>query len=594
MEDPMHMVERIEFAAQQLLGSHPVRIQITRWCEEFRQAANDILHDRGVSLPCIGVIGAKGQGKTWVVRQLVLDPAIAQLLPSGVLAKEATTKLHWIGPVAPDALDASRESYLACPVQGMLDFQRPYMVLDTPGYTDEDPMAAAIAKEAMSLAPIKILVARRDQLRSAIHVQLAALTEGSVCLPIITCVPQSETSSTQGRANSLQRDIEWYTAALSSSAPGTRFLESVLVPDFEAMGDEASISKQLQNDLIARLAHEDLKVASATKSVRLRSASERLGHRVSEAIATQVPQLSSAIAQLASTADSLPSQAIEMVLGSKHVLRNAIRDRIRGELISSTGLFWFPYRTLLGVLGFTHGAWDRLILSMTGSLPSIFGTFVTWAKNVSSTRQAHQELQDGIKEYLNKQIQDRLLPAQQEFYRAIDRIGGSSRDPVRDSHRVDSGLRIRISGIDALQVQARGVFDETLHKYRIPRWLLQLLGFGATLVFWLLMAGPIIAIYRQYFLATMNAWSDGTKDLSEFPSPKATMMLTAFGISTLPVLIIAMLVMGWFQRAKRLDAIAEEIYSAELQKVEALKRDGTIRLYYDDPLLQNAEYLTSL
>jgi hypothetical protein len=52
--------------------------------------------------------------------------------------------------------------------------------------------------------------------------------------------------------------------------------------------------------------------------------------------------------------------------------------------------------------------------------------------------------------------------------------------------------------------------------------------------------------------------------------------------------------MGWFQRAKRLDAIAEEIYSAELQKVESLKRDGTIKLYYEDPLLQSAEYLTSL
>jgi hypothetical protein len=324
--------------------------------------------------------------------------------------------------------------------------------------------------------------------------------------------------------------------------------------------------------------------------VRLRTASDRLKHRVSEAIQTQVPQLASAISQLASTADALPSQAIEMVLGSKHVLRNAIRDRIRGELISGTGLFWFPYRTLLGILGFTHGAWDRLILSMTGSLPSIFGTFMTWAKNLSTSRQAHQELQEGIKEYLTKQIQDRLLPAQQEFYRAIDRIGGSN----RDAHRIDSGLRIRMSGIDALQVQARGVFDETLSKYRIPRWLLQLLGLVASVIFWGLMAGPILAIYRQYFLATMHAWSQGTKDLSEFPSPKATMMLTAFGISTFPVLIIAMLVMSWFQRAKRLDAIAEEIYSAELQKVESLKRDGTIKLYYEDPLLQSAEYLTSL
>jgi hypothetical protein len=52
--------------------------------------------------------------------------------------------------------------------------------------------------------------------------------------------------------------------------------------------------------------------------------------------------------------------------------------------------------------------------------------------------------------------------------------------------------------------------------------------------------------------------------------------------------------MGWFQRARRLDAIADEIYARELQKVEELKRDGTIRLYYDDPLLENAEYLTSL
>jgi hypothetical protein len=590
MEDHLQMVERIEEASQQLLGSHPVRLQIARWCEEFRQAANDITHERGVLLPCFGIIGAKGQGKTWVARQLILEPSIAQLLPSGVLAKEATTRLHWIGPSAPDALEASREVYLACPAKSMLDFQRPYMVLDTPGYTDEDPMAAAIAKEAMSLAPIKLLVARRDQLRSAIHVQLAALTEGSVCLPIITCVPHSESMGSGNLAGSLQRDIEWYTAALSSSAPGTRFLEPILVCDFEAMGDEASIARQLQNDLKNRLAHEDLKVASATKSVRLRTASDRLKHRVSEAIQTQVPQLASAISQLASTADALPSQAIEMVLGSKHVLRNAIRDRIRGELISGTGLFWFPYRTLLGILGFTHGAWDRLILSMTGSLPSIFGTFMTWAKNLSTSRQAHQELQEGIKEYLTKQIQDRLLPAQQEFYRAIDRIGGSN----RDAHRIDSGLRIRMSGIDALQVQARGVFDETLSKYRIPRWLLQMLGLVASVIFWGLMAGPILAIYRQYFLATMHAWSEGTKDLSEFPSPKATMMLTAFGISTFPVLIIAMLVMSWFQRAKRLDAIAEEIYSAELQKVESLKRDGTIKLYYEDPLLQSAEYLTSL
>ena len=600
MDEPFQLVERIENASSELLGSHAARAQIRHLCQEYRAAAEDILHDRGVSLPCIGIIGAKGQGKTWVARQCILDPAISQILPSGVLAKEATTKLHWIGPMAPEVLDTQRELYVACPSGRMLDFRQPYMLLDTPGYTDEDAAAAAIAKETLSLAPIKLLVARRDQLRSAIHVQLAALTEGSVCVPIITAVPAGERASTARDANawaeSFKQDLAWYAAALTSSAPGTRFLEPIAVVDFEATGNEAGVGEELQSELQMRLANEDLKVASATKSVRLQAAMDRLKHRVAEVISNQVPQLAIAIDRLSATANALPSQAIETVLGSKQVLRNAIRDRVRGEVISGTGLFWFPYRTLLGILGFTHGAWDRLVLSMTGSLPSIFGTFVTLARNLTSSKQAHQELRDGIKDQLTRQVQDQLLPAQHEFYRAIERIRSSDRGrhAARDAHNVETPLRIRMGGIDALQSQAREVFDQTLDRHKISKWGLQAMGLVASLVFWGLMAGPILAVYRQYFLASWHAWSAGTKDLAEFPSPSATMMITAIGISVFPVLLIAMLVMGWFQRARRLDAIADEIYARELQKVEELKRDGTIRLYYDDPLLENAEYLTSL
>jgi len=246
MDEPFQLVERIENASSELLGSHPARAQIRQWCQEYRAAAEDILHDRGVSLPCIGIIGAKGQGKTWVARQCILDPAISQILPSGVLAKEATTKLHWIGPIAPEVIDAQREVYVACPSGRMLDFRQPYMLLDTPGYTDEDAAAAAIAKETLSLAPIKLLVARRDQLRSAIHVQLAALTEGSVCVPIITAVPAGERASGAREANdwaeSFKQDLAWYAAALTSSAPGTRFLEPIAVVDFEATGNEAGVN----------------------------------------------------------------------------------------------------------------------------------------------------------------------------------------------------------------------------------------------------------------------------------------------------------------------------------------------------------------
>ncbi|MEI8211480.1 MAG: hypothetical protein WCI02_04990 [Planctomycetota bacterium] len=600
MSPAILLADEIESAAKRLLGQQPSSLAIQQWCEEYRRSVADITNGRGVSLPSIAIIGAKGQGKTWIARQLVLDEQIAASLPSGVLSTEATTRLHWIGSIPPDAMDVSRELFVPCPAHRMLDLGKPYLVIDTPGYTDDDRNAAAIAKDALALAPIKLLVARRDQLRSAIHAQLAALTEGAVCVPVVTCVPirelfapdssgnhkQSETSN----AVSLRSDMEWYAAALAASAPATRFLEPILVADFEADGDESRVGLEFGKDLKDRISGETLESMSATKASRMGAAGDRLQHRVSQLLDTQVPQLSHAVRRLHEAADALPTQAIEAVLGSKLVLKSAVRDRIRAELITGTSLIWFPYRTLLSILGFTHGAWDRLLLSMTGSIPSIFGTFVAWARNLSSAREANRGLSEGIRDQLNRQIQDRLQPAQQQFYRTIDRIRGS----VRESRAVDSELSVRLAGVDELQSQAREVFEYTLERHRISRWLLQSLGAIASILFWALMAGPILAVYRQYFAATYQAWIESSPNLSSFPSPSASMLLTSFMISLFPVLILAMLVMGWFQRASRLNSLSEEIYRDELKKVDELQRTGVIDLYYDDPLLESAEYLVNL
>ncbi|MFN7734385.1 MAG: hypothetical protein ACK5OB_21005 [Pirellula sp.] len=598
MNDSTHLANEIETAAIRLLGQQPASLTIQQWCEEYRHSIADIVNGRGISLPSIAIIGAKGQGKTWIARQLVLDPAVAENLPSGVLSSEATTRLQWIGSIPPEGMDPTRERFVPCPAHRMLDLGKPYLVLDTPGYTDDDRNAAAIAKDAMGISPIKLLVARRDQLRSAIHAQLAALTEGSICVPIITCVPLAElpattaadTANKDSLATSLSADLDWYQAALVASAPATRFIDPILVADFEADGDETRVGQRLRQDLQQRIASETLESMSATKASRLAAASDRLRHRVKQLIDTQVPQLSQAVRRLVDAADALPTQAIETVLGSKTVLKSAVRDRIRAEIISGTSLIWFPYRTLLGILGFTHGAWDRLLLSMTGSIPSIFGTFVAWARNLTSAREANRGLSEGIREQLNAQIQDRLQPAQQQFYRSIDRLRGST----KESRNTQNELRVRISGVDELQTQAREVFDYTLERHRIPRWLLQSLGAVATALFWALMAGPILAVYRQYFAATYQAWSEQTPNLNSFPSPHPSLLFTALMISVFPILILAMLVMGWFQRSSRLNALAESIYAEELKKVDELKRAGVIDLFYDDPLLESAEFLVHL
>ncbi len=103
--------------------------------------------------------------------------------------------MYWIGPHVPEGLDNQKEIYIPCQSESMIPLRQPYMLLDTPGITDDDRDAARIAREAMSLSPIKLLVVRRDQLRGAILGSLALFTEGAICIPVVNCVPTLDVHS---------------------------------------------------------------------------------------------------------------------------------------------------------------------------------------------------------------------------------------------------------------------------------------------------------------------------------------------------------------------------------------------------------------
>ncbi|MCF7961821.1 MAG: hypothetical protein K9M08_13865, partial [Pirellula sp.] len=108
------LVQRIRHATQALLGQQYLTHQIMEWCDQYQAQCEAIVSSRGVALASIAVVGAKGQGKTWIARQLILDKRVSQSLPTGVLTSEATTHLHWIGPVVPDALNPACELYHPC------------------------------------------------------------------------------------------------------------------------------------------------------------------------------------------------------------------------------------------------------------------------------------------------------------------------------------------------------------------------------------------------------------------------------------------------------------------------------------------------
>lgn len=339
MQSYLSYADRLERAADAVLGTQPGAQQIRRWCEQFRSQCRDIEESRGLNLPSIAIIGAKGQGKTWIARQWILDPLVASRLPSGVLSREATTQLYWIGPSPPENMDSTREIYLPCRREMMLDLQSAYILLDTPGVTDDDKQAAKLAREAMSLSPIQLLVVRRDQLRGAVLGSLAHNAEGAICIPVITCVPPKDwTPGEQGThsqdasvrySSSLQADMEMFQRSLRSFAPSTRFLSPVLVEDFEASGDESGCGEQFRITMQQRLQSESFERIAATKGSRLEAARERLKGRVRQYVQTELQGLVHAVQTLHREADSLPAQTLETVLGSQEELQAAIRGRLR-------------------------------------------------------------------------------------------------------------------------------------------------------------------------------------------------------------------------------------------------------------------------
>ena len=148
---------------------------------------------------------------------------------------------------------------------------KPFVVLDTPGVTDTNHRAAEIATAALSLAPIKLLVIARDQLRAASNLQIATRIDGAVCIPVISSVEPEESQEGTAAGIQLRNDLRTLREQLHLRAPNVRWVSEVLVPDFEITGNEAASSTSFVGQLIDRLSGLELNELSLASARDARS-----------------------------------------------------------------------------------------------------------------------------------------------------------------------------------------------------------------------------------------------------------------------------------------------------------------------------------
>lgn len=578
---------RVRHAATSVLGDSPTGREVLELCDEHAEARRMILEDRSSGASVIAVVGATGQGKSWLIRQMIQDTSVAAAIPSGNNASEATEKLTWVGPFPPADLDPRHERFIHCQAAKMQSIAAPYLLVDAPGATDDRRSIAAVAARALSLASVLLLVVRRDQLRSETVGMLTEASEGTVVIPVVNAVRSVD--------DALNSDAEAFVARMREAAPTSLIVAPVTIEDFEVSDDdEATVGRDAATRIADRLQSEigNSWEGDRRRSTRLAALDGRFRSALHAVLSDQLPGLTSAVRRLNVEAKKLPAEVAETLIGSGGPLRAAVRSNLRLSFLTDTAAFWFPYRSLLGLLNLTHGAWDRVFLSLSGSLPSLITTVWSSTKNLVAQQGVDQDIRDGLKRRSASAVSERLGPLATRFR---DELLELRREPSA-SPIGDDGSRSQVaylSGIESLQENSQRIFHEQVDHVSASRSMATVCGLIGTAIFWVLMAGPIVALYRGYFDASFDSISHMAGDLESFPRPDMSMMLTSLLLSTLPTAIFAMFVLSWAQSRSRVDTAESRIRQMHHETIARLQREGVLRLRWDDPLLADAEFLLS-
>ncbi|WP_417740216.1 hypothetical protein [Rosistilla oblonga] len=577
---PDRFVAGVRRAASRVLGTSPVGERVLELCDRFEAQRAAILQTRAPDAIIVGVVGPTGQGKTWLVRQFIEDASLRQALPSGDRTREATVRIAWVGPYPPADINDRYERYLHCEAEKMFPLGVEYLILDTPGATDQDPHVVEISKQTLSLASVQILVVRRDQLRSQVVHDLVNASEGTLVLPVINIVRQHD--------DKLSSDIDAYCAAIHAAAPSSEILPPVIVHDFDVVDDEATIARTTREAIGHALRPRLVEAGGAERRqrARLAAADRRFRQSLHEMISDELPYLVRAVDHLHEAADRLPVDVANSLVGSGGSLRAGIRSRLRLALLTDTAAIWFPYKTLIGLLNLTHGAWDRLVLSLSGSLPSLISSAWTTATNIGQMQSMEAEMRGGVRERSAALVRDRLGPLIRSFQQELGPLNAQAPQAMgNESHHA------HLRGIDQLQHSSQQILEEEIDRGAIGGATAQLLGLAGTLIFWVLFAGPVVGLYSKYFRASSAVATDLQDHLDQFPAPEWAMLLTSVLLSVMPTAVYAMLVITMTQSNRRVQKCASKIQERHSQEIIRLQREGVLRLELDDPILSDAEFL---
>jgi GTPase SAR1 family protein len=568
------LIERISDALKCVFGESAEGRAMRKKCRVAMEEIASIRDHRGVKSTTIAVMGSKNAGKSWLCRQLVADAANRDRIPSGEESNRSTEKATWIGPDAPPALMPEHELYIPVRKDGMVDLDRTYTLLDLPGYDDAGVEEREAALHALRGVEYRVIVISSRTKR--IESQLGYLRDssGTRILPVVMdfLFPQLET---KGHA-----EVDAMVARIRVNCPDAEVSDVLILPRIEdAPGDEAS-NLALGKERLFSALRAFIAKPPVDPSVAGRVVFERLRRELAQDLREFVSRVRPAHEALASKEAQLAGQLITKILGEDPQLAAGLRMKMRFRSLADTPQWFFPFRTLFGVFTLTAGAWDRLAFAMAGSLPSLALLAFQTARNAKRLGEMHDEVRNALAGRLQQMAEDELAVCNRIVMRSIRSTLPPSGDGAEEEF-----APTRFKGLERVTSESSEIFRTAVEKHARLHGMPRFLGGLATVVFAGLAAGPLWAVYREFFGAWSGSFSGAAAlKWQTFPAPSAGMVFATLLLLVLPVSILALIASLLSAPEARVDAAMREVRENHDSMLERLTRDGVIRLESDDPV----------
>lgn len=585
------LADRVDQSAA-LLFDHDsgTTLRLNRITAELRRDCERLHSSQSTDLTTIAIVGRVGEGKSWLARAILSDdPAFDQtraMLPSGQNADDRTHELIWIGAKQPFAAMNRSERFVQVPENALLDLGAPYAIADSPGYSDHDPTLGALSSVALSSSPIKLLATSVSQIRDGSLAQFVASMNGSIIVPVIRFRPEDdETTPDKITVSDCQKEIDRW----AKLAPASQIQPPLFLPDSGIVGDRKAreLARQHLTDALTRLL-DDNPALHQSLDIQLNERVAFAQRELATGLGDFRARLGAPVHRLEQLTKAFPDIVEHGIIGEEALLRAAMRSRFRGDALERTSMLFFPFRSLLGILGLTLGAWDKVIFAAFGSVPSLVMTAVQSVKNIRDSGRL-----ESASSRLTERTETLLRDAYAEDLRTFGDALASTTNPSKPIHKHDVG-NIRVHGIGALENESHEMIADTIRASRLSSVFLWLGGVAATLVFWGLLLAPLISLYSAYFTGIQGIQESVADAWQRFPMPPPSLWITSLLLSLAPVFALAMVTMYFVSAPWRVASAARLVRQSIADAIHQRINNGKLRIEISNPRLEAARFLLSL